>query len=88
MWILFLVLTFCCYAGGFSIDYEKSLKNKILSCFLFVCAGLSFGLFFSYVGVFDKSKEFPVSEYTLEYKIITIGEKSDTTYVLTKIKEN
>lgn len=26
--------------------------------------------------------EYPASEYKLEYKITTIGEKSDTTYVL------
>lgn len=33
------------------------------------------------------SYEYPTNEYVLEYKITTIGEKSDTTYVLTKIKE-
>lgn len=31
--------------------------------------------------------EFPCADYSLEYKVTTIGEKSDTTYVLTKIKE-
>lgn len=31
-----------------------------------------------------KSLEYSTSEYKLEYKITTIGEKSDTTYVLTR----
>lgn len=31
--------------------------------------------------------DFPADEYVLEYKIVIIGEKSDTTYILTKIKE-
>ena len=30
--------------------------------------------------------DFPANEYILEYKVVTIGEKCDTTYVLTKIK--
>lgn len=33
------------------------------------------------------SHEYPSDEYVLEYKVTTVGEKSDTTYVLTKIKE-
>ena len=32
--------------------------------------------------------EYPDSEYVLEYKVTTIGEKCDTTYVLTKIKND
>ena len=30
--------------------------------------------------------DFPANEYTLEYKVVIIGEKCDTTYILTKIK--
>lgn len=30
--------------------------------------------------------DFPANEYTLEYKVVIIGEKCDTTYMLTKIK--
>ena len=50
-------------------------------------------LFASVAGIIDitapeESEEYPASEYTLEYKVTTIGEQSDTTYVLTKIKEN
>lgn len=39
--------------------------------------------------VFDTktvSYDFPANEYTLEYKVVIIGEKCDTTYMLTKIK--
>lgn len=32
------------------------------------------------------SYDFPANEYTLEYKVVVIGEKCDTTYMLTKIK--
>lgn len=32
------------------------------------------------------SYDFPANEYTLEYKVVIIGEKCDTTYMLTKIK--
>ena len=32
------------------------------------------------------SYDFPANEYILEYKVVIIGEKSDTTYMLTKIK--
>ena len=32
------------------------------------------------------SYDFPANEYTLEYKVVIIGEKCDTTYTLTKIK--
>lgn len=51
------------------------------------------GLFFSIVVIYQCLSKEPVTyeystdEYTLEYKVTTIGEKSDTTYVLTKIKE-
>lgn len=32
------------------------------------------------------SYDFPANEYILEYKVVIIGEKCDTTYMLTKIK--
>ena len=54
------------------------------------------GILFSLVGlreglnkVFNTktaSYDFPANEYILEYKIVIIGEKCDTTYMLTKIK--
>ena len=58
-----------------------------------VAALSSLTLFFSVAGIIDmatpeKPKEYSSSEYTLEYKVTTIGEQSDTTYVLTKIEEN
>lgn len=48
----------------------------------------TFGIFFSLMGIYDAlcpepiTYEYPDSEYVLEYKITTIGEESDTTYVL------
>lgn len=33
-----------------------------------------------------ESYDFPANEYILEYKVVIIGEKCDTTYMLTKIK--
>lgn len=54
----------------------------------------AFVLFFSVVGLIDLlddspvTHEFPCADYSLEYKVTTVGEKSDTTYVLTKIKED
>ena len=50
------------------------------------------GILFSLVGLREAfntktvSYDFPANEYILEYKVVTIGEKCDTTYVLTKIK--
>ena len=50
------------------------------------------GILFSLVGLSEvfntktESYDFPANEYTLEYKVVIIGEKCDTTYMLTKIK--
>ncbi len=50
------------------------------------------GMLISVVGIYrDLSLEpitydYPANEYILEYKVVTVGEKCDTTYVLTKIK--
>lgn len=52
------------------------------------------GIFFSLIEIHQVfstrpiAYEYPDSEYVLEYKITTIGEESDTTYVLTKIKND
>ena len=32
------------------------------------------------------SYDFPANEYILEYNVVIVGEKCDTTYMLTKIK--
>lgn len=53
----------------------------------------AFGLFVSVAGLIDLLDdspivhEFPCADYSLEYKVTIVGEKSDTVYVLTKIKE-
>ena len=50
------------------------------------------GILLSLVGLSEafntktESYDFPANEYILEYKVVIIGEKCDTTYMLTKIK--
>ena len=50
------------------------------------------GILFSLVGLREAfntktvSYDFPANEYILEYKVVIVGEKCDTTYMLTKIK--
>ena len=50
------------------------------------------GILLSFAGLSEafntktESYDFPANEYTLEYKVVIIGEKCDTTYMLTKIK--
>lgn len=50
------------------------------------------GILFSLAGLREAfntktvSYDFPANEYILEYKVVIIGEKCDTTYMLTKIK--
>lgn len=54
---------------------------------------LAIVFFLSVAGLIDMlddspiTHEFPCADYSLEYKVTTVEEKSDTTYVLTKIKE-
>lgn len=71
---------------GFIYSLDKTDGLAVLAIFS------TFGIFFSIIGIYSKLcpepiiYDYPASEYVLEYKITTIGEKSDTTYVLTKIK--
>lgn len=64
---------------GFVYSIDKTEGIAVLS---------TFGMFFSIMGIYDAlcpepiTYEYPNSEYVLEYKIITIGEESDTIYVL------
>jgi hypothetical protein len=71
-----------CHSWAFPISYI--LINIIGGIILIGIGG---------IGIVKISKEasaaprdFPASEYHLDYKITTIGEQADTTYVLTKIK--
>lgn len=72
---------------GLVYSLEKTDGLAIIAVFSIL------GLFFSIAGIYQclskepVTYEYPTDEYTLEYKVTTIGEKFDTTYVLTKIKE-
>lgn len=84
LWISIIIGIISFIGFVYSIDKTDGLAAlAILS---------TFGMFFSIIGIYSKLcpepiiYDYPASEYVLEYKITTIGEKSDTTYVLTKIK--
>lgn len=85
LWFAIIIVLLSFIGLGYSI--EKTDGLAIVAVFSV------FGLFFSLLMIYDAlstepvSYEYPTDEYTLEYKIITVEEKSDTTYVLTKIKE-
>lgn len=86
--IMFIIFAAVSFYLAFSIEYDKSLKNKICVWAL-VIVGI-FDLFsaLTVFGVFSepKAKEYPASEYHLSIKTTTIDNKTDTTYVITKIK--
>lgn len=50
---------------------------ELIFCIVGICYGLS---------TEPVTYKFPANEYILEYKVVIIGEKCDTTYMLTKIK--
>lgn len=86
------MLLFCIIIGALSI--VGLICSIIESEFIGVLAVFSvIGCICSFAGIIDilddspEIYEYKASEYTLEYKITTVGEQSDTTYVLTKIKE-
>lgn len=83
-WFL-VVIGIASFIGlGYSI--EKADGPAVIAVFS------TLGMLISAVGIYrDLSTEpitydYPASEYVIEYKVTTIGEESDTTYVLTKIK--
>ena len=84
VWV-FIILGIICFIGFCSL-VEITNGIAVLTVFLI------FGIGFSIMGIRQEfcpepiTYEYPNSEYVLEYKVTTIGEKCDTTYVLTKIK--
>lgn len=86
--IAFIILAAVCFYLVFTIEYNKSLKNKIC-VWILVIVGI-FDLFraFTVFGVFSKpkAKEYPASEYRMSIKTMTMDNKTDTIYVVTKIK--
>lgn len=72
-------------------SYEDNLKNKIKTWSYTICAGICFGVALNYFMSHNtkkeyQPKEYPASEYRLSIKTTTIDDKTDTTYVITKIK--
>ena len=82
--ILFLFFGVCNMILAFSTDYDKNLRNKVVTWVATICAGFCFGIAFDYVGVFERPKAFPAKEYTLKLKITTMEELVDTTYIITR----
>ena len=85
LWISIIIGIISFIGFVYSIDKTDGLAAlAILS---------TFGMFISIIGIYNEfcpepiTYEYPDSEYVIEYKVTTIGEKCDTTYVLTKIKE-
>ena len=84
VWV-FIILGIISFIG---FCYLVEITNGIAALTVF----LIFGIGFSIMGIHQElcpepiTYEYPDSEYVLEYKVTTIGEKCDTTYVLTKIK--
>lgn len=70
--------------------YENNEDTPLISGFLAIIFIIS--LIIIHILICQKpstapvSHEYPSDEYILEYKVTTIEEKCDTTYVLTKIK--
>lgn len=80
-------------ASFIGLIYSNKKADRVSLTLIFSVFGLIISLIVIHIVVFQAlftepvSYEYPADEYVLEYKVTTIGEKSDTTYVLTKIKE-
>lgn len=88
---IFCGILFLLFCGGnlvitFTTDYTKDVKNKVIVWSSIICAGFCFTVALDCFGAFDAQKEFPAFEYRMSIKTTTIDGKTDTTYVITKIK--
>ena len=74
---------------GVSI-FDKSINMEFMSlCFITSVFACAIGIVLwecSKESKKPKVKEYPLTEWRMDYKITTMNEKSDTTLVLTKIK--
>lgn len=86
IWIAIIIGIVSLVGLGYSVVRIDDISVIII---LFSTLGLfvSLLLIFQTLSIEPVSYEYATDEYILEYKITTIGEKSDTVYVLTKIKE-
>lgn len=82
--IIFLAIGLIALIATCITNPEETLM--ILSEFLLGMFAL-FGILCICEGTYPKKTEFkyPISEYTLEYEVITRGEQIDSTYVISKI---
>ena len=70
--------------------YKNNEDTPLISGFLaivFMISLIIIHILIQKLSTAPVSHEYSTDEYTLEYNVTTVGEKSDTTYVLTKIKE-
>ena len=79
--ILFVIgligILICCF-----IETKSSVRNGFIVATAIICLiGIFSSLFVS-----EKPKEFPASEYVLEYRIDVHPSYSDTTYVLVPVE--
>lgn len=85
----FLIFAGMCLWSTFAIDYRQSLLNKILvlaSALLLVMDILGA---LSAFGLFNKPKQhfYPATEYRLSIETTTLGNRTDTTYVITGVRD-
>lgn len=70
--------------------YKNNEDTPLISGFLaivFMISLIIIHILIQKLSTAPVSHEYSTDEYTLEYNVTTVGEKSDTTYVLTKIKK-
>ena len=84
--ILLLSAGFGFIAFTLDLDYNASIKNKF-KCFIYIIsAGLLWGLSLYCFMTYERDYSFPAKEYHLLIKTTTMNDKTDTTYIITKIK--
>ena len=89
IWIVIIIEI----ASFIGLAYSNEIADEVSLIKIFSVFGLITSLIAIHIVLFQAlftepvSYEYPTDEYVLEYKVTTIGEKSDTIYVLTKIKE-
>ena len=71
---------------GFVWTFRETDGLALLAVFSAIGILLSLTGLSSVFNTKTESYDFPANEYILEYKVVIIGEKCDTTYMLTKIK--
>lgn len=89
--IISYLLCICCICLANKVAQNAGPAFLFALFFFGACIFALAGLLTLFIGKDLKTEtnkyssiEYPASEYKLEYKITTIGEKSDTTYVLTR----